>query len=388
MNSPYFVNLVARSIFGAGALKLLPTELLRLGLKKAIIITDDVLLKSGLVDQVTLLFNQSKIEYSIFSNVIPNPTTSLVYSCVDFCRQNNCDVLVAVGGGSAIDTAKATGILLTNGGKVNDYEGVNKSKIKSIPSVAINTTAGTGSEVTSFYVVTDDVKHSKMVMVDINCMITIAVNDPELMVKMPKGLTAATGMDVLTHSIEAVLSTGATPFTDKDAMWAMGAVKEYLPVAYIHPHDMVARDMMAYAEYSAGMAFSNAGLGLVHAMAHSLGGLYNLPHGVCNAILLPYVMEYDSKCKLVLPLFKKIAMALNIKGADWFTPSRAAEESISCVRKISKAVSIPNKLSTLGVKESDLPALAEFAIKDTCIASTPVKPTLEDIISIYKKSLK
>lgn len=323
----------------------------------------------------------------IYYGVKPNPTVEIVNEALSAASQIEPDFIVALGGGSAIDTCKAVGIVLANGGRVQDYEGVNKSSKKALPIVAVNTTAGTGSEVTTFYVITDEQTHSKMVMVDTNAVVWIAINDSDFMVSMPKSLTAATGMDALTHAIEALLSKNATPFTDKDALWAIATIKKYLPIALKEPENIEAREMMSYAQYSAGLAFSNAGLGMVHAMAHSLGGFYNLPHGVCNAVLLPHVMEYNAKEDSVKSRFKLIYEALNINKYSFsVSEQKAISDSIREVKRISEEVGIPKGLKELGVNSNDFEALAKLALKDTCMPSNPKMPTLEEVISVYSKA--
>lgn len=381
-------NCVQTNLFGPGSLNLLADEIKKRGLGRALIITDKALIEAGVVKRVETVLASAGVSYIVFDEVLPNPTVSIVNSGFERCRMIDADFLVAVGGGSSIDTAKAVGIIATNGGPVEQYEGVGKSERRSLPIVAVNTTAGTGSEVTSFYVITDEKRHSKMVMVDTNCIVSIAINDPELMLSMPKSLTSATGMDALTHAIEAYVSRYASPITDKDALWSIKTIRKYLPSAYKNGADMEARSMMAYAEYAAGMAFSNSGLGMVHAMAHSLGGFYNLPHGVCNALLLPYVMEYNAVDREVQKRFKDIAAALGIRGADWMVPYRATQEAIKDIRKMSKELGIPSKLSELGVNEQDIEALANLAMTDTCMPGNPRQPSLQDVVSIYRKAYK
>ncbi|MCI9243751.1 MAG: iron-containing alcohol dehydrogenase, partial [Lawsonibacter sp.] len=277
------MNGVKTSLFGRGAIQLLGPELRRMEVGRALVVTDRFLYESGAAARVGEVLSQAGVEYAVFYQVQPNPTVQVVEDCAAAIRGLSAQLLVALGGGSAIDTAKAAAILAANGGRLEDYEGENKSSVPGVPIAAVNTTAGTGSECTDFYIVTDPVRRTKLAMVDVNCMVSIAVNDIDFMMSMPPGLTAATGMDALTHAIEAVLSRGASPLTDKDALWAVEQIVRYLPRAVADGGDEEARSMMAYAEYAAGMAFSNAGLGMVHAMAHALGGRYNLPHGVCNA---------------------------------------------------------------------------------------------------------
>ena len=273
---------------------------------------------------------------------------------------------------------------MTNGGTVEQYEGSDKSARPGLPIVAVNTTAGTGSECTAFYIVTDPVRHSKMAMVDANCMVSIAVNDVDFMSSMPPRLTAATGMDALTHAIEAVLSRNASPLTDKDAFWAIGVIAEHLPRAVENGADEQARTMMAYAENVAGMAFSNAGLGMVHAMAHALGGRYNLPHGVCNAVLLPYVLAFNGRDAASQPRFAAIARAMGLPGAADLTPAQAPAAVIRAVREMNAAVGIQATLAELNkVDPKDFADLATLALHDTCMATNPITPTAQEVIAVY-----
>lgn len=379
------INAVKTSFFGKGAIGLLPAELKKRRYKRVLIVTDKFLYETNVAKRVGDEVLKADIEYAIYYQVTPNPTTAVVNECIEAARTLQVDALVAVGGGSAIDTCKAVSIVLANGGKVEDYEGEEKSVKRGIPIIAINTTAGTGSEVTCFYIVTDSVRHSKMCMVDTNCMVDIAINDTDFMMSMPKGLTASTGMDAMTHAIEAALTWKSTPLTDKDAYWAITTIKEYLPRAVADGNDVKAREMMAYAENVAGMAFSNAGLGMVHAMAHALGGFYNLPHGVCNAVLLPYVLEYNGKFQESAERFEKIADALGIQrigNAD------AVKAVVEMIRKLSREIGIPGSLTELKkVREADFEALAKLAAADTCMGANIVKPSLQDIIAVYHSAL-
>ena len=311
----------------------------------------------------------------------------VVNDCIAAARTLQVQLLVALGGGSAIDTAKAASIVVACGGTVEQYEGENKSSKPGLPIVAVNTTAGTGSECTSFYIVTDPVRHSKMAMVDPNCMVSIAVNDTDFMSSMPPKLTAATGMDALTHAIEAALSKNANPLTDKDAYWAMQAIVQNLPRAVANGQDEAARTMMAYAENVAGMAFSNAGLGMVHAMAHALGGHYNLPHGVCNAVLLPYVLAFNSRSPVCRERFMTIAAAMGLQGT--FTPDTAAPAVIQFVRQLSAGVGIPANLAQLNkVDPADFAALAELALHDTCMSTNQITPTRDEVVAVYTAAFR
>lgn len=380
------IDAVKISLFGKGAIRLLPAELKKMGIRRALIVTDRFLYETGVAERVGAFLLEGDVEYAIYYQVQPNPTTHVVQECITAAGTLEVDLLVAVGGGSAIDTAKAVSIVMANGGWVEDYEGTGRSERPGLPIVAVNTTAGTGSEVTSFYIVTDPQTHAKMAMVDTNCMVWIAINDIDFMMSMPPALTAATGMDALTHGIEALLSKRATPFTDKDALWAIETIFEYLPKAVADGRDEKARTMMAYAEYAAGMAFSNAGLGMVHAMAHALGGRYNLPHGICNAVLLPYVLEYNAALPETQKRLGTMTKALHgSKGSD--VPVGSAERLIRDLRQLSSAVGIPQSLRALEpVKEEDFFLLAKLAMKDTCMADNLRKPLLEDVAAVYQNA--
>lgn len=375
------------SLFGRGSIALLPPELKKRGVKRGLIITDKFLYKSGAAKRVGNRILEAGAEYAIYYLVQPNPTIEIVNECLHAAKTLQVDFLAAVGGGSAIDTAKAVSIVMANGGNVEDYEGVNKSSKKGIPIVAVNTTAGTGSEVTAFYIVTNPSEHSKMCMVDPNCMVSIAINDVDFCMTMPKGLTAATGMDAMTHAIEAVLAKRAAPITDKDALWAITAIKDYLPLAFEDGSDVKAREMMSYAEYTAGMAFSNAGLGMVHAMAHAMGGMLNLPHGICNAVLLPYVMEFNGRLPGIGERFRRIAKALGLSGTEGLTGEREAEKCAEFIRSLSCRVGLPKNLQELKVEKWDFEALAETAMKDSCMQDNYQMPTKQQVIEVYHRAL-
>ena len=377
------INAVKTSFFGKGAIRLLGPELQKMGIRRALLVTDRFLYDSGAAARVGQVLSDAGVEYAVYYNVQPNPTVQVVNDCIAAARTLQVQLLVALGGGSAIDTAKAASIVVACGGTVEQYEGENKSSKPGLPIVAVNTTAGTGSECTSFYIVTDPVRHSKMAMVDPNCMVSIAVNDTDFMSSMPPKLTAATGMDALTHAIEAALSKNANPLTDKDAYWAMQAIVQNLPRAVANGQDEAARTMMAYAENVAGMAFSNAGLGMVHAMAHALGGHYNLPHGVCNAVLLPYVMKFNLIGNM--NRFKQIAHALGVESAG-VSSDRDAEAGIQAVKCMSQRLGIPKSLKELGVKPEDFIMMAENAQKDVCSVTNPRTATTEQIVEIYRQA--
>ena len=376
------INGVKTSLFGKGAIKLLGPELQRMGVGRALVVTDRFLYESGAAARVGEVLSRAGVEYAVFYQVQPNPTVQVVETCAAAVKSLSAQILVALGGGSAIDTAKAASILAANGGRLENYEGEDKSRIPGVPIAAVNTTAGTGSECTDFYIITDPVRRTKLAMVDVNCMVSIAVNDIDFMMSMPPGLTAATGMDALTHAIEAVLSRGASPLTDKDALWAVERIVRYLPRAVANGGDEEARSMMAYAEYAAGMAFSNAGLGMVHAMAHALGGRYNLPHGMCNAVLLPYVLAFHTRCPVCRERLERVAQAM---GLEERTPLGV----IAALRALSGQIGIPPSLSRLeDVDPAHFPELAGQALQDTCMASDQLEPTWEEVAAVYLAAYK
>lgn len=374
----------AISLMGADCLKDAGEQVAELGFKKALIVTDKVLGQIGIVKKVTDVLDNKNIEYAIYDETKPNPTVKNVNDGLALLKEKECDFVISLGGGSAHDCAKGIALLATNGGEIKDYEGVDKSKKPQLPMVGINTTAGTGSEMTLFAIITDEERHIKMALVDKHLTPIIAVNDPMLMLAMPKSLTAATGMDALTHAIEAYVSTAATPITDACAEKAIELISNYLVNAVENGQDVEARDMMAYAEYLAGMAFNNASLGYVHAMAHQLGGFYNLPHGVCNAILLPHVQEYNKATSASrLAKIAKI-MGGNIEG---LTDEQGADLCIDMIKSLSQTIGIPEGLGVLGVKESDFETLATNALNDACSLTNPRKGNLEEVIAIFKKAM-
>lgn len=370
------------NLMGAGCLNDLGATVNDLGFKKAFVVTDNFLMSNGVANKVLNVLEGAGIAYEVYSEVVPNPTCKNVHDGLERLKGTDCDFLVSIGGGSPQDTAKAIGILATNGGHIKEYEGVNLSKNKSLPIVAVNTTAGTSSEVTINYVVTDEERHVKMVMVDKNSLATVTVNDPELMVEKPASLTAATGMDALTHAIETIVTPGAYPVSDATALAAVKIIFDYLPRAVENGHDIEAREQMVYAVFLGGIAFSNAGLGNVHAMAHQLGGIYNLPHGVCNAMLLPYVEEENAK---YVP--EKFVSIANVLGYD--VEGKSAQECaafvVDSMKELAKKVGIPATLGELGVNDVDFDLLAENAMKDICAPGNLVEFTKEQIIELYKK---
>ena len=366
------------SYFGPGARKVLPEVIQRLGKKKALVVTDKGLIQFGVAKMVTDVLDEAAVAYDVFSEVKPNPTVKNVQDGVAAFKASGADLLVAIGGGSAMDTAKGIGIVVANPefADVVSLEGCAPTKNKSVPMVALPTTAGTAAETTINYVIIDEEKKKKMVCVDPNDIPAVAMIDAELMYSLPRGLTAATGMDALTHAIEGYITKGAWEMSDMFEIEAIRMISRYLPVAVDEPQNPEGRNGMAVAQYIAGMAFSNVGLGLVHGMAHPMGSLFDVPHGVANALLLPTVMEYNMpECIDKYPRIAE-AMGVDIKG---LTPQEASQAAVDAVRALAIRVGIPQHLSDLGIKESDIPALAEQAIADVCTPGNPRDCSLEDI---------
>jgi alcohol dehydrogenase len=372
------------SLMGVGSSKDAGPQAKALGATKALIVTDKVLNQLGVAARIKGQLEEAGVKSVVFDGAEPNPTDSNVRDGLKVYQDSRCDAIVSLGGGSAHDCAKGIGIVAANGGNIRDYEGINKSKKPMPPFVAINTTAGTASEMTRFCIITNTSTHVKMAIVDWRCTPNVAINDPVLMVGKPEALTAATGMDALTHAVEAYVSTAATPITDACAIKAIELIARYLRPAVANGENLDARDKMAYAEFLAGMAFNNASLGYVHAMAHQLGGLYNLPHGVCNAILLPAVCEFNLIA--VAERLGDVAVALG-ENIDGLAPVDAAAKGIAAIRKLSKQIGIPAGLKELGVKENDLPVMAENAKKDACQLTNPRKATLQQVVEIFKAAL-
>ncbi len=371
-------------MIGPGVLADVGTEIKSMGCGKSLLVTDKVLNKLGVVTKLTDVLDAAGVEYAIYDGVQPNPTCANVNEGLKVLQENGCDSIVSLGGGSPQDCAKAISILATNGGDIRDYEGVFKSVKKGLLVVAINTTAGTASEVTINYVITDEERKVKMVMVDKNCLAAIAVNDPELMTAKPAALTAATGMDALTHAIEAYITKGAYRLTDALALESIKLISESLRDAVTNGEDIEARSKMAYGSFVAGMSFSNCGLGVVHSLAHQLGGIYNLPHGVCNAVLLPQVIRFNaSACGDKLRAVAE-AMGVETAGMDTDTANAAAVEAIET---LSASVGIPSGLKELGVEEEKISTMAAQALFDPCAPGNPRDMSLKDAIGIYKAAM-
>ncbi|HDY7508143.1 TPA: L-threonine dehydrogenase [Vibrio vulnificus] len=382
MANAFFIPTV--NLMGAGCLKDAADSIKAQGFTKGLIVTDKILNQIGVVKQVQDLLSERHIEAVVFDGTQPNPTIGNVNAGLALLKQNECDFVISLGGGSPHDCAKGIALVAANGGEIADYEGVDKSAKPMLPLIAINTTAGTASEMTRFCIITDEERHIKMAIVDKHTTPLISVNDPELMLAKPASLTAATGMDALTHAVEAYVSIAATPITDAVAIKAIELIQAHLRTAVAHGDDIEAREQMAYAQFMAGMAFNNASLGYVHAMAHQLGGFYDLPHGVCNAILLPHVQRYNAQvCPERLRDVAK-AMGVNVEG---MSAEQGAEAAIDAIVALAKDVGIPAGIRELGAKSEDIPTLADNALKDACGFTNPKQATHEEISAIFEAAM-
>jgi len=378
----FFTPTVA--LMGVGCAQETGIQAKALGAKHVFLCTDVGMVKLGIADKVKAMIEGAGLKVTVYDGSEPNPTDKNVHDGVKLYFDSGCDAIVSLGGGSSHDCAKGVGMVVGNGGNIRDYEGLNKTTKPMPPFLAVNTTAGTASEMTRFCIITNTDTHVKMALVDWRCTPNVAINDPLLMADMPPSLTAATGMDALTHAVEAYVSTIATPITDACALQAIRLIAKWLRPAVANGTNIEARDKMAYAEYLAGMAFNNASLGYVHAMAHQLGGFYNLPHGVCNAVLLPEVCDFNL---IANPeRYADIAEALGEK-TDGLSTIAAAEKGIAAIRRLARDVGIPKNLAVLGVKEADLTVMAGNAKKDACQLTNPRLATLEQVVGIFKAAL-
>lgn len=371
------------SYFGAGCRSVLADEVKKRGFKKVFVVTDNDLVRFNVAGQVTAVLEAAGVPFEVFSDVKQNPTVTQVKDGGAKFAASGADVIVAIGGGSPIDTAKAIGIIAANPefADVVSLEGVADTKKKSVPVIALPTTAGTAAEVTINYVITDEENVKKMVCVDPNDIPVLSIVDPELMLSMPKGLTAATGMDALTHAIEGYITKGAWAMSDMFELKAIEMIAKHLPAVVENPSDVEARDGMAVAQYIAGMGFSNVGLGLVHGMAHPLGAYFDVPHGVANALLLPTVMQYNMESSV--DKYVDIAKAMGV-CVDGLSKEAAAQAAVDAVKALAVKVGIPASLSELNVPADSLEKLAASAFSDVCTPGNPrdVKP--EDVLELYK----
>ena len=369
------------SYFGAGSISEIVTEAKKRAFKKALVVTDPDLIKFNVAKNVTDLLEEAGLAYDIFSQVKANPTVKVVKAGIEAFKAAGADYLIAIGGGSSMDTAKAIGIIINNPeyADVTSLEGAIDTKNPCVPIIAVPTTAGTAAEVTINYVITDEEKKRKFVCVDPHDIPVVAIIDAKMMSSMPKGLTASTGMDALTHAIEGYTTLGAWELTDMMHLKAIEIISRSLRKAV--ENDPQGREDMALGQYIAGMGFSNVGLGVVHGMAHPLGAFYDTPHGIANAVLLPYVMEYNAE--YTGEKFKYIAEAMGVDTTNMCQAEYRAA-AVNAVKQLSKDVGIPEKLHEIGVKEEDLQALSESAFADVCTGGNPRPCTVESILGIYK----
>jgi alcohol dehydrogenase len=378
------------TLVGQGCAKEIPARLKNIGGKRPLLVTDQGIVKAGILKQVTDILDAAKMPYCLYDKTVPNPTDKNVAEAFEMYTKEKCDSIITLGGGSSHDCGKGVGFLAGSGGRIHDYEGVDKASKPFPPYVAVNTTAGTASEMTRFCVIPDTSRKVKLAIADWRCTPRGAIDDPLLMMGMPPALTAATGMDALTHAVEAYVSTAATPMTDACAEKAMEYINRYLRRAVANGQDKEAREGMCYAQYLAGMAFNNAGLGHVHAMAHQLGGFYDLPHGECNAILLPYVSEYNRISSR--RRFGRIAKLLG-EITYGLSADEASRKAITAINILSKDVGIPEGLVALGkkygktVREEDIPIMTANAQKDVCTFTNPRTMTDAAVAALYKTAM-
>ena len=373
------------SYFGKGAISNVATEVKARGLKKVLLVTDKDLVKFNVATKVMKVMDDAGIPYTVYDDIKANPTIENVQTGVEICKKEGADCIVAVGGGSVIDTSKAIGIIMTNPefADVRSLEGVADTKKPCLPIIAISTTSGTAAEVTINYVITDVEKRRKFVCVDPHDIPVVAIVDPEMSASMPKGLCAATGMDALTHAIEGYITKGAWELTDMLHLKAIEMIARSLRKSV--SGDIDGREDMAIAQYIAGMGFSNVGLGIVHSMAHPLSALYDTPHGVACATILPTVLEYNAES--TGEKYREIARAMGVEGVDAMTQEEYRKAAVQAVRQLGIDVGIPQKVSEVGVKDEDIRFLAESAMADACTPGNPKDPTLEDVEALYRSMM-
>ena len=374
------------SYFGRGARVELANEVTTRGFKKVLVVTDKSLVACGVTKKVTDVLDDASIEYTVYSEVKPNPTVKNVQDGVEVCKTFGADVIVAVGGGSAMDTAKGISIIMTNPDRADvvSLNGLSNTKNKGLPMIALPTTHGTAAEVTINYVITDEERKIKMVCVDPHDIPVLAIVDSELMETLPKATAAATGLDALTHAVEGYITKGHNTMADMFHMKAIELIFANLPAA-VNEKDTKAIENMALAQYIAGMGFSNVGLGIVHSMAHQLGAVYDTPHGIANAILLPTVMRFNGE--VCADRFKEILTHLGVENANKLTDNEAVELFVAKIQELSREVGVTQTVKDTGCKEEDLQMLAEKAMEDPCKPGNPREVTKEDFIRLYKEAM-
>ena len=376
------------SYFGKGAREELPEEIKKRGFKKVLVVTDKALLECGVTAKVTEVLDNAKISYKVYSEIKPNPTIKNVLDGVEACKRAKADVIVAVGGGSSIDTAKGISIVMTNPDRADivSLNGLSNTKNKGLPVIALPTTSGTAAEVTINYVITDEDREIKMVCVDPNDIPILAIVDSDLMASMPKSIASATGMDALTHAVEGYITKGHNTMSDMFHMQAIKLIFRYLPSA-VNEKDERAIEMMGLAQYIAGMGFSNVGLGIVHSMAHQLGAVYDTPHGIANAILLPTVMRFNGADSATAQRFREILCEIGRPDAAHLNDQDVVNTFVWMISELSKSVGITQTVKDVGAKEEDFEMLADKTMQDPCKPGNPREVSKEDFINLYKQAM-
>lgn len=375
MSNPFWFYMPQASLFGEGCVNQLGEEIARAGNKKCLLITDKAMVSLGLCEKLVKQINSNNIKAEIYSEVCPNPTADNVHRAYEAYTAKNCDCIVTLGGGSAHDCGKAVSILATNGGKCQDHLG-KKTKHRGCNLFAVNTTAGTASEITTTYVITDTKTHQKMIFEDSNCLSAVAFNDPLLLLSLPPSLTASTGMDALTHAIECYVSSFSAPVTTALALCAAKVIGGSLKKSVLNPQSLTYRSEMSAGQYIAGMAFGNGGVGIAHSLAHQLGGVYNIPHGIANAILLPYVIEFNMSA--AKEAYENVFNTL--KQAE---PTVKGEDLVQWIKSLNTDIGITQRLKDLGVAKESIPQMAKDALNDVCTATNPVIPTASQLEEIF-----
>ena len=376
------------SYFGKGAREELKTEIKRRGFKKVFLVSDKSLVEAGVTKKVEEVLESAEIPYVLYDEIKPNPTIKNVQDGVEACKKSKADLIVAVGGGSSMDTAKGISIVMTNPDRsdIKSLNGLSNTVNRGMPVIALPTTAGTAAEVTINYVITDEDAEIKMVCVDPNDIPILAIIDSELMASMPKGLAAATGMDALTHAVEGYITAAHNEMSDMFHMKAIKMIFKYLPAA-VNEKEEEAVEMMGIAQYIAGMGFSNVGLGIVHSMAHQLGAVYDTPHGIANAMLLPTVMRFNGEDSATAQRFREILMNIGRPDAEHLNDQDVINTFVWMISELSKAVGITTTIKDYGAKEEDFEMLAEKAMNDPCKPGNPREVTKEDFIELYRKAM-
>ena len=375
------------SYFGKGAREELAGEIQKRGFKKVFLVSDKSLVEAGVTAKVEEVLNKAKVPYDLYDEIKPNPTIKNVTDGVEACKKSEADLIVAVGGGSSIDTAKGISIVMTNPDRadIKSLNGASDTVNRGMPVIALPTTAGTAAEVTINYVITDEDAEVKMVCVDPNDIPILAIIDSELMASMPKSLAAATGMDALTHAVEGYITKAHNEMSDMFHMKAIKMIFKYLPAA-VNEKDEKAVEMMGMAQYIAGMGFSNVGLGIVHSMAHQLGAVYDTPHGIANAMLLPTVMRFNGEDPATAQRFREILMNIGRPDAEHLNDQDVINTFVWMISELSKTVGINTKITDYGAKEEDFEMLAEKAMNDPCKPGNPREVTKEDFIELYRRA--